>query len=358
MAATITNGFTNTGRIELRTLDAFYGNSLTITNGTLTNAPTGIIRAIACFGGKTLAAQLNNQGLLDVREALSLARASAAHVNSGTINLSTGNLSVSQSGTTPSFTNTGTILVPSGRTFLNTGGTLNLTTGYVGGQGGTLSTSGTTFNFTVPSMRAVATLSSTTVPGTLVIPANDTLRLINGSPTMTIENNGLLAVSGNLTLGGTLTSGLGSTVEVLATAATGGGASVTFTNAYTNNGTLRLVTADAFYGNSLTFTNGTFVNGSTGTVISTGLGSRTMSAPGGWTNNGTWNVNNSLNISSGAFAQNGQLSIASGATLTLAGTLTLNSGSATSVIGTLVKNGGCTPNGGGITGTGTGASCP
>ena len=137
-----------------------------------------------------------------------------------------------------------------------------------------------------------------------------------------------------------------------------GSASVTITNAYTNNGTLRLVTADGFFGNSLTFTNGTFVNGATGTVISTGLGTRTMSAPGGWSNNGTWNVDNTLSVSSGAFAQNGQLSIASGATLTLAGALTLNSGSLTTVTGTLVKNGGCTLNGGGITGTGTGASCP
>ena len=43
MSATITNGFTNTGRLEFRTLDAFYGNQLTVTNGTLVNAAGGTL---------------------------------------------------------------------------------------------------------------------------------------------------------------------------------------------------------------------------------------------------------------------------------------------------------------------------
>ena len=74
----------------------------------LVNAAGGTIRTLAGAGGsRVLAAQLDNSGSLDLQFALSLARAGAQHVNRGALALTAANLSVTQSGTTPSFTNLG-----------------------------------------------------------------------------------------------------------------------------------------------------------------------------------------------------------------------------------------------------------
>ena len=173
-SATITSGFTNNGLIELRTVNAFFGNSLTV-GGTLVNAAGGIIRSVTGFGGKTLAAQLDNQGTLEVNEALTLARASAQHVNSGSILISGANLSVNQSGTTPSFANTGTITIAAGRSLAVAGGALILTGGTLTGESGLLATDGVTLTTDLNSARAPWTLANTTVTGTLTVPAGDSL---------------------------------------------------------------------------------------------------------------------------------------------------------------------------------------
>jgi hypothetical protein len=351
-----TNGFINTGKIELVTRDAFYGNRMGVTNGTLVNAPGAVIRAVAGFGGKELAAALDNQGLLDLREGIVLNRGSSVHTNSGVIDLALANLTVTQSGTTPSFTNTGTINAPAGRTMFVTGGTLNLTGGTFNGPSATLNTGSLTLNFDLASVETRLALNSTTVPGTLTIPAGDTLRLVGGAPTMSIVNDGTLLLQNIVSLNGTLTSNTGSVVEALSSAEYGQ-ANVTFANAFTNNGTFRLRTADAFYGQAVTFSTGTLVNGAGGTISFEGLAGRTLTAPA-FTNNGTWNVASTGTVN-GPIAQNALLTVPTGSTLTLSSLLTLNEFSTTTVNGTLVKNGGCTLIGSGtISGTGTGASCP
>src|SRR5262249_10320959 len=81
-------------------------------------------------------AQLDNRGTLNVAQTLTLDKSSAAHSNSGTITLSGGDLTVSQSGASPSFTNTGTITAGSGRTFAVAGGTFTQNVpGSLGGPG-------------------------------------------------------------------------------------------------------------------------------------------------------------------------------------------------------------------------------
>src|SRR6185295_5468555 len=86
-------------------------------------------------GPRTIAAELNNQGTVTVTQGLELNKASADHVNSGTIDLTTGSLTVTQSGTTPSFTNTGTITVATGLGLVATGGTLSQNAGTISGAG-------------------------------------------------------------------------------------------------------------------------------------------------------------------------------------------------------------------------------
>jgi hypothetical protein len=71
---------------------------------------------------------------------LNITKASADHVNSGTVSVSGNNLSITQSGTTPSFTNCGTITVASSRTLTSTTGS------FINGAGGTLTGVGT-YNF-------------------------------------------------------------------------------------------------------------------------------------------------------------------------------------------------------------------
>src|SRR5438477_13074771 len=66
-------------------------------------------------GLRTIAAQLDNQSTLTIGDpqGLTFGRAGAVSTNSGTIAVTTGSLTLNQSGTTPSFTNTGTITLRS-----------------------------------------------------------------------------------------------------------------------------------------------------------------------------------------------------------------------------------------------------
>src|SRR5207253_6162918 len=65
--------------------------------------------------------------------------------NSGTIDVSGGNLTLTQSGTTPSFTNTGAVTIASGRNFSVSSGRFYQVGASV--RGGTLSLSNATANF-------------------------------------------------------------------------------------------------------------------------------------------------------------------------------------------------------------------
>src|SRR5205823_4898816 len=124
---TVAQGFSNQGTIEL-TGSTGRASQLTVSSGTLTNAAGATIRVSVSggIGPRTLAAQLDNHGTLQVQTAaLTLNKPSAAHSNSGTITLTGSNLTLPQTGTAPSFTNTGTIDIGSGRTFSISGGTLN-----------------------------------------------------------------------------------------------------------------------------------------------------------------------------------------------------------------------------------------
>ena len=121
----------------------YYTASLVVTAGTLVNAAGGTISASTPFADapRYLTAQLDNQGTLTTSGPLVLNAASAQHTNEGTINVSGGDLTVSQSGTNPSFTNSGTITIGSGRTLqFNGGGTFSGTIEAIGGGSLTMTT--------------------------------------------------------------------------------------------------------------------------------------------------------------------------------------------------------------------------
>jgi hypothetical protein len=123
---TVTQGLTNNGSIEL------VGGSfletgiaaLTVTGGTLTNAPGGTITAQGQGGGDLLNAALDNQGTLTISEDTALTGSVAS---SGTINVrpmafSAGDLTVNLTDPSAPFTNTGTITIDNLRALLVEGG--------------------------------------------------------------------------------------------------------------------------------------------------------------------------------------------------------------------------------------------
>ena len=132
---TSANSFTNNGAIELTTAGSSYSPTLAVTGGnTLTNAAGGTITTLAGAGGpRTIDAQLVNQGTLTLAQPLTLSHAGAAHTNSGTIDASAADFTLNQSGTAPSFTNSGTVTIGTGHSWTINGGALNQNAGTIGG---------------------------------------------------------------------------------------------------------------------------------------------------------------------------------------------------------------------------------
>ena len=144
---TISNGFTNAGTIVLDDL-TIHNATLTVSSGTLTNTGTIKTQDTDQGGGGTgtrsIQAELDNQGTVTIDTAADINKASAAHLNSGLIDVND-DLIVAQSGTTPTFTSSGTIDIAAGKTLTVSAGTLtNDVNGTIKG-GGTLDVSGATF---------------------------------------------------------------------------------------------------------------------------------------------------------------------------------------------------------------------
>jgi hypothetical protein len=119
---TVANDLTNNGVIQFVDLRGDRAATLTVVSGTLTNAPGALLETLRGSGGAlTLAAQLDNQGTINLNQRLTIAKTGAAHTNSGDI-IVRASLIVNQQGATASFDNTGTINARAGDvTFTQTG---------------------------------------------------------------------------------------------------------------------------------------------------------------------------------------------------------------------------------------------
>ncbi|MEO7082722.1 MAG: hypothetical protein ABI442_17825 [Gemmatimonadaceae bacterium] len=268
---TVSNGFTNLGAIELTELVAGYGSSLAVTSGTLANASGATITPLAAFGGpRSLLAEINNQGTIAIGDAqgLTLGRASAASTNSGSLNVTGGNLTLNQTGASPSFTNTGTVAIDSAQTWTVNGGTLDVSTGTTAGAG-TLIVNGVILAFNTAAMTVPITFNGTTtiVGGSVTIPYGQTLTIAGGTLNAPIANNGLLIAQGATNLGGAYTANSGSITRVQGNS-TYGVATLTFASGFTNNATIELTELTAGYGATINVASGTLTNASTGTISS------------------------------------------------------------------------------------------
>jgi hypothetical protein len=202
---TVENGFTNNGTIELSESSAIvfgyrHDVRLIVKNGPLLNAAGASLRVLPIpntnppqQGGRTLDAQLDNQGTLLVAAPLTIINDGRTFRNRGTINLADGR-SLTVSGSTGAFTNTGDVTVSSGSTFTvsghytQTGGSTTL-------LGGTLTASGT------------VEIQAGVLAGSGTINAHVTnAGQVNPGGTGTA---GVLTINGNYTQTGTLNIDLG-----------------------------------------------------------------------------------------------------------------------------------------------------
>jgi hypothetical protein len=239
------SGFTNSGTIELVST-TLTSATLTVDGGTLTNVGTITTRATGGIFARfcDLEAQLDNRGSFTVAAPTDLGTASASHLNSGTISINAFDLTVNQSGTNPSFTNTGTISIASDSSLTNRGGTFNHNGGNLNG------------------------------PGTFVNAAGATLNLNDSTVQAAVNNQGLLVATGNTALNGQLTTATGSTLRV-----TGGSGTsrLTVLNGFTNNGTIE-VTSTGATSSALTVNDGTLTNAAGASLSFVAGGQRQLDA--------------------------------------------------------------------------------
>jgi VCBS repeat-containing protein len=317
----VADGFTNHGLIELSAVGsgayAYYASVLTVSQGTLVNAPEGIVRSLQATGsgpgggGRRLEATLDNQGLLDVTQyGLDWRNDSGQSANSGTIQVgSRVGLGLGQVGTDPRFTNTGTIEVSADGYFGVEGGTFDdsqgslVDPGYLGlryttatldaqATAGNLTTWVSTVTLLGDLTPLTTSLTNTTVNGAgwLVNPVGGTLTTIDGAYyngdsvlNIGVSNNGDWEVQGFVYLNGALTTGASSAIRILeGDAFSIGDARLIVADGFTNHGLIELSAvgsgAYAYYASVLTVSQGTLVNAPEGIVRSL---QATGSGPGG-----------------------------------------------------------------------------
>jgi len=353
---TVANGFTNSGALVLTDTTSCYGAVLNLPAGqTLTNAPGATIdAALGTNGPRTLNLELNNRGTVTLNRPLTINRASAQHVNSGTIAVSGGDLTLTQSGTTPSFTTSGTITIGAGRTLTITGGTLNYNAGTVGGSG-TLAISAATVSTTLDFSTATTALTLTNGTwggsGKLTVAAGTLLDVRGSTINSRLVNLGNLDAHGSTTFNDSVSNASGATLRLQGNGSYGTSA-LTVLNGFTNDGTIVLTDSTSSYGATLHVTNGTLTNAA-GALIRADSGTNgprtldaqldnegtlTLARPLTLTkasaqhvNRGTINANAKLTISQSgttpSFRQLGTIAIRTGDTVALsAGTFVYDSG--------------------------------
>jgi hypothetical protein len=314
---TVANSFSNNGSIVLTDSTSSYGAILNVTSGTLTNAPTGTIDAAVGSGGpRTLGAQLDNQGTLMVSRALTLSRASAAHTSSGIINLTGANLTVSQSGTLPSFTNTGNITMGAGDSLQVTSGAFGYNGGSITGGALSLSSVAVSANQSFSTATAGLSLASTTWSGsgTLTIAPATTVAWRASTVSAPLHNQGTLLVNGSSAFNGPFNNDAGATLQL-----EGNGsystAVLTVANSVTNSGAIALTDITSSYGAQLNMPAGATLTNAAGATIDAAVGTggpRTLGLQ--LDNQGTVTLHRSLTLSraSAAHTNSGLIDIISG----------------------------------------------
>jgi VCBS repeat-containing protein len=230
---TFARGFTNDGMIDLLSTTGGYSVRMTLTSGTLTNLPGGVIRSsgIGIRDGRFLSAAIDNQGTIDIQQALLVNSISSpvSYSSSGLIQVVGGDLTLSF-GAPSTFTNTGTIQISSGRTLALSGGGIFTNFSANTLTGGSYDITGT-LRF---HNAAISTNAATVImngAGSRIVDQRDDNALTNlaaNSPDgdFTIQNGRSLSTSGAFANAGAMTVGNSSTFNAAGNYSQSGGSTV------------------------------------------------------------------------------------------------------------------------------------
>lgn len=325
---TMAVGFINAGTIEFSSLGG-WGSTLTVASGTLTNAPGGVINVLSDGAGpRTLTATLDNQGTLNVLTNLAVNKSSAAHLNSGTINVTGGNLTVSQHA---SLTTSGTVTVNPGRSLILSTGSFHATAGTLGG-GGICSLTNLTATFAVSTADLSLTGTGCTIAGAALVAAGRNWNLTGCVVNASLDVQGTLVSQGSTNVNGALSTTAGSLIRV--EPIVGQSATLTVSTGFTNNGTIEIADASG-WPSSLIVTSGTLTNAPGGVISNPVASSTAQTLTAALDNQGTVNIlahlllnkTSAVHLNSGTInVTGGNLTVSQHASLTSSGTVTINPG--------------------------------
>ncbi|MDD5064328.1 MAG: PEP-CTERM sorting domain-containing protein [Phycisphaerae bacterium] len=249
-ALTVANGFTNSGTINLDSIDGAYQSRLNVTSGTLTNE--GQININEGTGGvRTLGANLNNNNTVNINADTTFLKSSGSYTNNADLNIA------ADKTLTISLNN---------QTFSQNDGTLDVD--------GAFSMNSATFNF-----------NGGTITGSELMIQNSSLNIGPGSTGAA----GFSVRGGSSTLSGDIAPD--QTVTVLGCLG-GGHATLTAADGFTNSGVINLESIDSGYYSRFYVTSGTLTNEGQVNVNEGSGGTRTLSV--GLANNGIVNISRTV----------------------------------------------------------------
>ncbi len=195
-----TGTYTNVGTLDLACALGFGNVTVKATSpdGVLVNAPGAVMHSYAA-GARVVDADLENDGMLEVLQLLTLPRAGARHVNRGALELSEAGVTVSGAGVV--FTNQGTLTIGAGHTFSQGVGTFaNDSCGVIRGAGTCNVAAATTLERgrIVPGDPA----GQLTFPGNVTVDPGGAVDIVIGGPTA--ADWGVLRLTGFMIPNGTL----------------------------------------------------------------------------------------------------------------------------------------------------------
>lgn len=299
---TFATGFTNAGLIELTSINGPTTSLLAVTSGTLANVTGATIAVLPGAGGtRILQAQLSNDGTIVVGHDVSFTKGEADHLNSGLIQLTTGNLTVDQSGTTPTFAMPGSIVIGAGRHLTVNGGAFAYTSAAPGGLGGlgaihfNNAAVGLTQGLTNDTLSVDFVNATVNGPGTLVNAASRTLTIQQTAINAPLVNAGVFVTRGTSSLAGGITTSTGSTMIVQGDQSCCGSV-LSVPGGFTNNGLIELTAINGPASAALDVPSGLLVNASEATIAARAGAGGTRNLGAALDNQGSILVETSLSL--------------------------------------------------------------
>jgi hypothetical protein len=294
-------GFENNGLLQSLTYNYWAGGSLEVTNGSLVNNADGVLNILvpgtisSSASPFNLVVQLENHGEVLVDHWTVLQKSDAAHINSGELSLQDNVLTITQVGTTTSFSNSGTISVDETSTLNIQGGTVDFISGSLDVQGLLdissstvniipdytnsipLSITGSTLNCSASfSNQEKLSIFNTVVNGSNSFTNQDTLLATGTEFNMDFVNEGVAIFSGITDMNDTIITQPNSTLQI----ASYSNIPMQFTSAsgFTNHGVLQSLTYNYWAGGHITITDGELVNDAQGLIEISAPGTLSSSA--------------------------------------------------------------------------------